>query len=189
MSECIKLMKRMRLLIIVSGVLLFLLIWKLSLDILATNNYYIFLMGINCYTNQAILNFLIVALGCVGLVLWFDKTWSRVVIIISCLVILFFVVCFGIFQAEKKYFYFVSPDKQNTLIIEECSGFLEGWSNCYIQINHCLYREVDSNISTNNGYRPFSEGDYQIKWGESSALISYGFGNIDVIKDTVISLN
>lgn len=182
--------QRLPLLIVVAVILLLSLIFKTSIVILAINNYYLFLNGAIYYENQSAVYFFIIGSSFLGLFLILTKKWMKTVVVILCLVLLLYICAFngGLWESDKKYFCFDSPDKKNTLIIEECSWLLGGWSNCYIEVKPKLLKKLDSDIVIDDGYRPFSNGDYKIKWGADNILISYGFGSESKEKETEIRL-
>lgn len=92
-------------------------------------------------------------------------------------------------RTYPKYFYFSSPDDVNILIIEEDSWLLGGSSNFYIKENTLFVRKLKQNISTDDGYKPFSYGDYEISWIDSNtARLSYGFGQSNIVKTEIIKL-
>ncbi len=91
----------------------------------------------------------------------------------------------SISYSEKNMFDFQSPNQKNTLLIEECSFLLGGWSNVYQEKFFIFKKELNGQgwISTDDGYQPFSRNDYSIIWIDDNHVeIVYGYGNADIRK-------
>lgn len=59
----------------------------------------------------------------------------------------------------------------------------------YIRENSLFVRKLKQSITTDDGYRPFSFGDYKLSWLDSNTVkLSYGFGDRDIVKTEIIKL-
>lgn len=180
-------------LILISVILVLLLSmgWKVLVCILKSNGKYLFLNRMVYYDEHGVFNTIIV--GAIGVILFFifHNKKARVLISVLCIsaLLLSISVSNAFWPPDREYFSFVSPDKRTTLIIEECSWLLGGWSNCYVEIKPYLLEKLDSDITTDDGYRPFSAGDYTIDWEDNFVLITYGFGNAGIQKESVLNLS
>ncbi|WFD08672.1 hypothetical protein [Tepidibacter hydrothermalis] len=103
------------------------------------------------------------------------------VIMILILIILIFFYSFIIYMDERKYFYFNSPNNEYMLIVEEDSFLLGGWSNFYSKEKSSIFvKNLNSRINTDDGYRPFSDKNYHLKWlDENTVEVYYYFGQGD----------
>lgn len=94
-------------------------------------------------------------------------------------------------DSDNKEFYFESPNNTNTLIVEECSFLLGGWSNFY-QRKYNIFKKPLSNghdITTDDGYKPFSFNDYNIHWfNDNEFKIEYGYGSNGLVKEVIINI-
>ena len=82
---------------------------------------------------------------------------------------------------ERKYFYFNSPNNQYMLVVEEDSFLLSGWSNFYSKKKSSVFvKDLNCEINTDDGYRPFSDKNYHLKWlDENTVEVYYYFGQGD----------
>lgn len=119
---------------------------------------------------------------------YFNKTlikiiYSVIVVIMIPIIILVYVALFS----GYKYFTFKSPGKNNTLVIEEKTFLLSGWSDVYEKKHGIFIKQIDGVISTDDGFRPFSNDSYKLQWkDEDTAIINYSFGSEDVWKMEII---
>lgn len=114
-----------------------------------------------------------------------SKVLSLIAIIVVLLIILLNVDDF--FEPNHRYFYFDSPHGETILVVEESSWLQGGWTNFYKELNHCFVRKLDSHITTDDGFRPFSNGRFEIIWiNDSTIELSYYFGNNNIIKNEKI---
>ncbi|MEQ8198641.1 MAG: hypothetical protein ABRQ27_11650 [Clostridiaceae bacterium] len=98
-----------------------------------------------------------------------------------------FLVIVGIFSivainiianSDKHYFYFEAPNKSSTLIVEEESYFFAGWSRFYERKSLFFIKDLKSGISTNDGFKPFSNNCYQLKWIDNTTIeLQYNSGS------------
>ena len=89
------------------------------------------------------------------------------------------------FGSEPKYYVFQSPDQQHTIVVEERSFLLAGSGTFYLKENALFMKPVEG-YRTDDGYRPFQQKDFQLKWKRDSVSITYGFGNLDIQKEVTI---
>lgn len=80
-------------------------------------------------------------------------------------------------DCDPRYYTFRSPDGAYTVIVEEESWLLCGWSNFYEPVCPGLMRKLDASLGTDDGYRPFSAGRYQLTWEADQLLVDCDFGS------------
>ena len=107
---------------------------------------------------------------------------GSILIVFMCFIYLF--ACSG-----NKYFQFKSPYDDKVLVVEETSFLLFGGSNFY-QKKYIIFMEsIGGSISTDDGYRPFSHNQYNIKWvDENTVEINYDFGSGGIWEKEVIHM-
>ena len=95
----------------------------------------------------------------------------------ACLVIMILIFLHLFSDSDKYYFYFQSPDNAKTLVVEECAWLLAGWSDFYVQRGIFIER-LGAHITTNNGARPFTFNNYELKWlDNNTAELYYYYGS------------
>ncbi len=121
----------------------------------------------------------------------FDKLWLKGVCILGVIAISLYMIFTMIYgSSNPKCFYFSSPKGSNTLIIEENSWSLGSWCDFYEEKGLFFASDMDKSIKMENGYRPFSRGDYKVTWeSESKISIQYGSGQDGVTKTKVIQID
>jgi hypothetical protein len=162
---------------------------KIALSYLSSNNVYIYFNRIvNDQIQQYLLWIVIIVLG-IFLIITLKIKVQKIIITIFCIIFILasFTFSGGFWEADKSYFEFKSP-YNNTIIIEECSWLLGGWSNVYQKESSNIICGLNGNISTDDGYRPFSNNDYNIEWSINSVKITYGFGSENIHKSEIIDL-
>jgi hypothetical protein len=121
----------------------------------------------------------------------FDKLWLKGVCILGVIAInlyMIFTLIYG--STNPKCFYINSPKGSNTLIVEENAWSLGSWCDFYSEKGSFFARDLDKSIDTENGYRPFTKGDYKVTWeSESKINIQYGTGQDGTVKTEVIQLD
>lgn len=104
---------------------------------------------------------------------------------VICIVLLLFINL--MVNSSKSYFYLKSPDKYHTLVVEEDSFLLSGWSNFYERKGLIFIKSLKQQIFTDDGYTPFSCNDYELKWLDNNSVeIIYGFGSMSIHKKELI---
>ncbi len=175
--------------IILVAILLISILCKIVLLCLSSNEVYIYL---NRIVNNEIQQYLLY-IGIIDLttflILILKSKIQKSIITIVCMISLvgISVLNGGLWEPDKSYFEFRSPDNK-TIIIEESSWLQGGWSKVYQKINSNIICGLNGNISTDDGYRPFSNNDYAIEWSINSVKITYGFGSEDIQKSEIINL-
>lgn len=104
------------------------------------------------------------------------------------LFLLMFVWNLGDWDYEPRYFALHSPDGAHTVVAVEESWLLGGWTYFYEPVCHGLMRKLDSSLSTDDGYRPFSNGTYELTWETDRLLVRYDFGSGGVWKTCQVPL-
>ncbi|WP_346939755.1 hypothetical protein [uncultured Clostridium sp.] len=151
-------------------------------------NLYIMIFGVN----QWIINLLVdisIIITIVKLILNYNTKKILKYIInflaVICTVLVLFINLMA--NSSKSYFYFKSPDKSHTLVVEEDSFLFDGWSNFFERKGFIFIKSLKQQISTDDGYSPFSCNDYELKWLDNNSVeIIYGFGSMNVYKKEII---
>ncbi len=169
--------------------LAFTLVIKISLYIL--KRYYNFWLLIGNINGDTIEFFICVLTGIflsIYLFLMLSKKWKKALIVFATgLILLIYTFFYQLSQSDSKYFYFNSPNGVNTLVVEENSWLLAGWSDFYIKKNLLFVKVIDNKITTDDGYRPFTNGDYKLSWiNEDKIKITYGVGDLEKHIDSEI---
>jgi len=162
--------------------------WNLSL--------YLFNM-----TSQGIMSVsLAISIVCIAVLLsrylWRSKTKGQIHAILYwfvqvsggfiVLAVLFVCLCVG-FITEPRYYVYHSPNQQDTIVIKEEAFLLAGYGSIYVKENAFFMKRAEG-YSTDDGYRPFQNDDYQLEWGEDEVTVTYGFGSMGVQKEILIPL-
>lgn len=82
----------------------------------------------------------------------------------------------GAFNLDTKYYEFVSPDKQHTVVAEEWSYLQGGGVNFHERVNPLFVIRKES-FSTDDGYRAIDSGDYAVEWSGGTMLFTAQNGN------------
>lgn len=92
---------------------------------------------------------------------------------------------------HEEYFSFNSPEKTETLVVEENSFLLGGWCRFYKKTGGIFIKKLKPKIETDDGYLPFREKHYFIEWiGETTANVKYDFGDsLNTYKNINVELN
>ncbi|MDD4753393.1 MAG: hypothetical protein PHT78_09135 [Desulfitobacteriaceae bacterium] len=91
-------------------------------------------------------------------------------------------------DADNQYYYFKSPLKTKTLVVEECSWLTSEYSNFYVRKGILI-----QNLHNQIWLHPFSANDYKLKWLNGNTVeLTYNSGagdrNSPVYKTTIIHL-
>lgn len=127
------------------------------------------------------------------IIFWIPKRreikWLRIVYkIITSIILVFSLIIYLIFYSEIKYFNFKSSDGNRTLVVEEDSFLLAGRSRFYEKSFGIFIKSLDKEISTDDGFRPFSTNSYQLIWQDKDTVrIEYDFGNAGIWKTETIN--
>lgn len=94
-------------------------------------------------------------------------------------------------NCDKRYFHFKGPNKAKTLVVEEDSSLLSGWSRFYERKGLVFIKYINRVIYTDDGYRPFSNNHYKLKWLDDCCIeLHYDFGaGSDEYTSTIIRMN
>ncbi len=148
---------------------------------------YILIFGVNQWIINLFVNISIIITTKLILNHSVKNTLKHVInfIAVICITLLLFVNIF--FNCEKSYFYFHSPDKSRTLVVEEDSFLLSGWSNFYEKKGFIFIKELKEHIYTDDGFRPFSSNAYKLKWlDDNSVELNYDIGSGSIEYQTKI---
>ncbi len=121
----------------------------------------------------------------------FDKLWLKGLCVLGVIAITLYMIFTLIYgTTSPKCFYFNSPKGNNMLIVEENSWSLGSWCDFYEEKGLLFARDIDKRINNENGYRPFTMGDYKVTWeSESKINIQYGTGQDGVTKNELIEFD
>ncbi len=173
-----------------SILLIIMILIKIALVILSRN--YVYLITADFCRNilNPAINVLIVLLLVTLELILIPKVWLIALTTIVGILVLLLVSSFGfVDRINSKYFYFNSPDSSNTLIVEENTWLLAGWSDFYIKENMLFVRKINAKILTDNGYRPFTNKDYILTWINNNTVeLTYGFGGNGTVEKQIIRL-
>lgn len=117
-----------------------------------------------------------------ALLYWFVQVSGGFIV----LAVLFVCLWVG-FITEPRYYVYHSPNQQDTIVIKEEAFLLAGYGSMYVKENAFFMKRVEG-YSTDDGYRPFQNDDYQLEWGEDEVTVTYGFGSMGIQKEIVIPL-
>ncbi|QYE99679.1 hypothetical protein KZ987_08745 [Paraclostridium sordellii] len=74
--------------------------------------------------------------------------------------------------------------------MEEDSFLLIGRSNFYERKGLIFIKSLHQEITTDDGYKPFSRNDYKLKWLDNNSVeIIYGFGSMGVYNKEIIKFD
>lgn len=175
--------------IILSFIFLLSISCKIVLSYYSSNHVYLYFNKIANKEIQLYLLYVAVISSSILLVCLLKNKTQKIVTIIFSIFLIFVISIssYGFLEADKNYFEFKSPNNK-TIIVEECSWLLGGWSNVYQKTSTNIICRLDGNIITDDGYRPFSNKDFNIEWSNNSVSITYGFGNENKHKSEVFKL-
>ncbi|WP_010238448.1 hypothetical protein [Clostridium arbusti] len=109
---------------------------------------------------------------------------------IVCFICIVFLYMFSF--SGNRYFYFYSPHNNRILIAEETSWLLSGGSSFYERKYRIFMKPIKEGITTDDGYRPFSSGEFTVKWlSKNKVQLDYKYGSMinDIWKTEIINLN
>lgn len=140
---------------------------------------YIMIFGINQWIINLLLDILIIIIIDRLILNYTTKKIIKYIVnflAVTFIIFLLFINLMG--NSSKSYFYFKSPDNVHTLVVEEDSFLLGGWSNFYERKGMIFIKDLKQQIITDDGYKPFSMNDYKLKWLDNNSVeIIYGFGS------------
>lgn len=101
----------------------------------------------------------------------FRNKGDTAIVVLFSFFILTFTFVTTLISSEAKYTTFSSPNNQASfVVIETFHGEIYQMSNTRLFMKHL------ANTRTDDGYKPFSEGAYRLKWNEPNELvIKYAF--------------
>jgi len=80
-------------------------------------------------------------------------------------------------DSSANQFYYYSPNKDTKMIIDENSFLVGSIIDVYEGKYYIFKRKInDTNIATDNGYRPFKDGEVSFNWiNEREVIIKYRY--------------
>lgn len=143
---------------------------------------------INSRIKNVIIYFLIIDIS-ISVFIFIRNRILKTYVIVVCILFGFLNYIFnGFMEPDIAYFEFTSPDNK-TIIIEEYGILFSGWGKVYQKKDNHIVIDLKGNISTDDGYLPFSNNNYKLKWNKNSVTITYGFGSEGIEKTETIKLN
>ena len=174
-------------------------IWIISIVLLLVNMFVLFQLGLKILIlriSPNFINYILFLLVLICPIFFWNPIRKKVVWIkisyniIATIIILLSLLSYLFFYSEYKYFTFDSPCKNNTLIIEENSFLLSGNSNFYERKFGIFIKSLNKSISTDDGFRPFSNDQYRIEWiDDTTVKLEYDFGSNGIWKSETIYLD
>ena len=76
---------------------------------------------------------------------------------------------------DSRYFTCVSDDGKHTLVVDEQAFLLAGWGDLYEKTSFCTMKKI-GDYTTDDGYRPFSNGTFYFVWEDEGFELHYYFG-------------
>ncbi len=74
------------------------------------------------------------------------------------------------------------PNSDDFIVIKEWSLLLAGGSDIYFENKNGEQTLIGETSGTDDGYKPFKNGKYEITWGDNNVTLSYDFGSGDIWK-------
>lgn len=131
--------------------------------------------------NQSVINSIIYISIIIIIALLLDNKVNKIckyLLNIFKVVSILIIIAYCILSGGQCYFYFEAPDKSKTLIVEEDSFLLAGWSHFYERESIIFAKDLKSEILTDDGYRPLSANHYHLKWLDNTTIeLQYDFGS------------
>lgn len=156
-----------------------------------TFNIFFLILNINQSTIDLVINISLVIISMLILNHNVKKAIKYVINFITIISIGILIFRHLLFDYENNYFYFEAPNKSQTLVIEESSFLLSGCSSFYEREGFIFIKDLKSSITTDDGYRPFSNNHYELKWLDNKSVeLSYDYGDgVKEYKKTIIKFN
>lgn len=133
-------------------------------------NLYFLVFNINQSAINLIINILIIITFILIINYKFNKKTLKFIINFTSLTLIVVLLFINLIFNEKRYFYFEAPNKSHTLVIEEDSILLLGQSKFYERKGLIFIKDLKSQITTDDGYRPFSNNHYDLKWIDNNVV-------------------
>lgn len=174
-------------------------IWIIYIVLLVVNMFILFQLGLKILIlriSPNFINYILLLLVLICPIFFWNPIRKNVVWIkisyniIATVIILLSLLSYLFFSSEYRYFIFDSPCKNNTLIVEEDSFLLSGNSNFYERKFGIFIKSLNKSISTDDGFRPFSNDQYRIEWiDDTTVKLEYDFGSNGIWKSETIYLD
>ncbi len=120
-----------------------------------------------------------------GIIVLLCKNLKKVPAIVISAVIGIAAVCFSVitffFDGSTVYHEFSSPDGKHEIIVCEESFLLGGWGKVYEKSSPITLKLL-GNYSTDDGFMPFSSGNYRFEYRDNGFDLYYLFGSGDIEK-------
>lgn len=160
-------------------ILLILILFKIIFFILnGAFGIYFLVLNINQTTIDLVANITLVIVVMVILNQNVEKSIKYGINFITIISIGILLLRYLLFNYENNYFYFEAPNKSHILVVEESSFLLAGRSTFYEREGFIFIKDLNKTITTDDGYRPFSNNHYDLKWLDNKSVeLSYDYGD------------
>ena len=145
----------------------------------------LFYIGPNGFTANTLLFvvFLTCALGASAVVVYaclrVKKKLLQIVLIVAVIIgsaVLLLLASIQSLDMPRQYVELISPDGEHCIIVaEDVYPFSVYGGNIYEKNSFCTMKKLTKYEAEIDFYKPFSDGRYEIVWGENSFEISYDF--------------
>lgn len=85
------------------------------------------------------------------------------------------------FGESAVYHEFISPDEKHEIVVCEKSFLLGGWGEIYEKTSPITLKLLGE-YTTDDGFMPFSSGNYRFEWRDNGFELFYDFGSGDIEK-------
>lgn len=122
----------------------------------------------------------VILLSCALAVFIFNNINNKVLciiltVIISVLALAYCgLICFSELSFESKYYEYTSDYNDHRIVVRESTWLLAGGGTVYEKTSFCTMKEVGY-YSTDDGFRPFSNGAYFFVWNEDNFELHHAF--------------
>ncbi|MCQ2475472.1 MAG: hypothetical protein MJ173_06155 [Clostridia bacterium] len=86
-----------------------------------------------------------------------------------------------VFSESADYHEFITPDEKHEIVVCEKSFLLGGWGEIYEKTSP-LTLKLLGEYTTDDGFMPFSSGNYRFEWRDNGFELFYDFGSGNIEK-------
>lgn len=106
------------------------------------------------------------------------KGWERRIALTTVVTVELLYLAAGLFflalgDRNPQYVALPAPEGRPVLVAREESWLLGGWGRFYWQKRPWLLRDTGVDYTTDDGFRPFACGCYELDWGEDSVTVRF----------------
>ncbi len=105
---------------------------------------------------------------------------KKIIIFLALLLIFTFSSCSLTYENEYKEDIKISiPNQENFIVIKEWNLLLSGGADIYYETNDGIQTLLGTTDGTDDGYTPFTNGEYTIEFKDNEITLSYDYGNLE----------